>query len=44
MEDKSFDLLTEMYAEFINKFDNIYKNLNGIDRSLDEVDKRLAGK
>ncbi len=42
MEDKTFQLLTKMYNEFVGKFDKIEGRLNGFDSKFDKIEGRFG--
>jgi hypothetical protein len=42
MEDKTFELLTRMYNEFLKRFDGVDNRLDGVDKRLGGVESRLT--
>ena len=41
MENKTFELLTQMYNEFNNRFDQVNNRFDQVNNRLDKVDNRL---
>jgi len=42
MEDKTFELLTRMYNEFLGKFDNLENRFDSLESKVDKIDTRLT--